>query len=211
MTNKERYKTLCEKEKTIPLFSQYWWMNTVCKENEWDVFLIGDEKNIIAAMPYYITIRNNKKIITKAKLTQNNGVWIKYPKNQKISSRLSYEERIINQVCDFIEMLSLDKYEQQYHYNFTNWLPFFWRYYKEITRYTYVIENTVNIEEIKKNYSSKIRNQINNAKKILKVEEKKDLINFYKINKLSFERQNIEIPYSFEFFKNLFKNFIFFT
>ncbi|WP_279117840.1 GNAT family N-acetyltransferase [Fusobacterium varium] len=205
MTNKERYKTLCEKEKTIPLFSQYWWMNTVCKENEWDVFLIGDEKNIIAAMPYYITIRNNKKIITKAKLTQNNGVWIKYPKNQKISSRLSYEERIINQVCDFIEMLSLDKYEQQYHYNFTNWLPFFWRYYKEITRYTYVIENTVNIEEIKKNYSSKIRNQINNAKKILKVEEKKDLINFYKINKLSFERQNIEIPYSFEFFKNLFK------
>lgn len=205
MTNKERYKILCEKEKTIPLFSQYWWMNTVCEENEWDVFLIEDEKNIIAAMPYYITIRNNKKIITKAKLTQNNGVWIKYPKNQKISSRLSYEERIINQVCDFIEILSLDKYEQQYHYNFTNWLPFFWRYYKEITRYTYVIENTVNIEEIKKNYSSKIRNKINNAKKILKVEEKKDLTNFYKINKLSFERQNIEIPYSFEFFKNLFK------
>ena len=125
MTNKERYKILCEKEKTIPLFSQYWWMNTVCKENEWDVFLIGDEKNIIAAMPYYITIRDNKKIITKAKLTQNNGIWIKYPENQKLSTKLSYEEKIIDQVCDFIESLSLDKYEQQYHYNFTNWLPFF--------------------------------------------------------------------------------------
>ena len=116
MTNKERYKILCEKEKTIPLFSQYWWMNTVCDENEWDVFLVGEGKNIIAAMPYFITIKDGKKIITKAKLTQNNGVWIKYPNNQKLNAKLSYEEKIIEQVCDFIESLSLSKYEQQYHY-----------------------------------------------------------------------------------------------
>lgn len=205
MTNKERYKILCEKEKTIPLFSQYWWMNTVCKEDEWDVFLVGDENNIIAAMPYYMTIRENKKIITKAKLTQNNGIWIKYPENQKLSTRLSYEEKIINQVCDFIESLSLDKYEQQYHYRFTNWLPFFWRYYKEITRYTYVIENTLDIKKIREEYSAKIRNQINNAKKILKVYETDDLEKFYFVNKLSFDRQNIEIPYSFEFFKKLYE------
>lgn len=205
MTNKERYKILCEKEKTIPLFSQYWWMNAVCKENEWDVFFVGDEKNTIAAMPYYITIRDNKKIITKAKLTQNNGIWIKYPSVQKISSKLDYEEKIINKVCDFIESLSLDKYEQQYHYRFTNWLPFFWRYYKEITRYTYVIENTTNMEKVREEYSSKIRNKINNAKKVLKVYESENLEKFYFVNKLSFDRQEIEIPYSFEFFKNLYK------
>lgn len=205
MTNKERYKILCEKEKTIPLFSQYWWMNAVCKEDEWDVFFVGDEKNTIAAMPYYITIRDNKKIITKAKLTQNNGIWIKYPSVQKISSKLDYEEKIINKVCDFIESLSLDKYEQQYHYRFTNWLPFFWRYYKEITRYTYVIEDTTNMERVREEYSSKIRNKINNAKKVLKVYEAEDLEKFYFINKLSFDRQGIEIPYSFEFFKNLYE------
>lgn len=205
MTNKEHYKILCEKEKTIPLFSQYWWMNTVCKENEWDVFLVGDEKNIIAAMPYFITMRDGKRLITKAKLTQNNGIWIKYPENQKIVSKLDYEEKIINKVCDFIESLSIDKYEQQYHYRFTNWLPFFWRYYREITRYTYVIEDTNNMEKIRSEYSSKIRNKINNAKKILKVYESEDLEKFYYVNKLSFDRQGIEIPYSFEFFKNLFK------
>ena len=204
-SNKERYRNLCEKEKTIPLFSQYWWMNTVCKENEWDVFLVGEEKNIIAAMPYFITIKDSKKIITKAKLTQNNGIWIKYPDNQKINTKLSYEEKIIDQVCDFIESLSLSKYEQQYHYSFINWLPFFWRYYKEITRYTFVIEDTSNIEKVRAEYSAKIRNQINNAKKILKISESEDLEKFYYVNKLSFDRQEIEIPYSFEFFKNLYE------
>lgn len=202
--NKELYKKFCEKEKTIPLFSQYWWMNTVCGEDEWDVFIIGDEKNIIATMPYYIITRDNQKIITRAKLTQNNGIWIKYPDNQKLSTKLSYEEKIIDQVCDFIESLSLNKYEQQYHYKFNNWIPFFWRQYKEITRYTYVIEDTSDIEKIRENYSAKIRNQIKSAKKILKVKEGKDLANFYRVNKLTFDRQGLKLPYEFDFLVRLF-------
>ena len=205
ITNKERYKILCEKEKTIPLFSQYWWMNAVCKEDEWDVFLIGDNLDIIASMVYFIKGDTKGKLITKAMITQNNGIWIKYPENQKITSKLDYEEKIINKVCDFIESLPIYKYEQQYHYNFTNWLPFFWRYYKEITRYTYVIEKEKSMEIIRSNYSSNARKNIKKAEKNLIVQEINDLEKFYYINELSFRRQEKNIPYSFEFFKNLYE------
>ena len=140
--NKERYKLFCEKEKNIPIFSQPWWLDVVCGEKNWEVCIIGEGKNILATMPYYLLKDEYGIKITKAKLTQNNGIYIKYPSNQKISSKLDFQEKIINEVCNYIESLDIYKYEQQYHYSFTNWLPFFWREYKEITRYTYVIENT---------------------------------------------------------------------
>ena len=206
MTNKERYKIFCEKERRIPLFSQYWWMNTVCNEEDWDVFLIGDDLNITASMPYYLKKDDKGILISKAMLTQNNGIWINYPNNQKITSRLDYEEKIINQVCDFIEGLPIYKYEQQYHYSFRNWLPFFWRYYKEITRYTYVIENTDDMNKVRENYSSKARNMVRKAKKSLVVCEGEDLDEFYRVNELSFLRQEKDIPYSFDFFKRLYQN-----
>ena len=116
MRNRERYKELCKKESTIPLFSQGWWLDAVCGENNWDVYIVGSNMDI--------------------KLTQNNGIWIKYPDGQGIISRQSYEEKIVNEICNFIESLGLIRYEQQYHYNFKNYLPFFWRQYKEIIKYT---------------------------------------------------------------------------
>ena len=54
MSDKETYKKLCETEgSTIPLFLQYWWMETVCKGKEWDVALVKEpDGTIAAAMPY---------------------------------------------------------------------------------------------------------------------------------------------------------------
>ena len=40
MGNKEIYRELCETEgSAIPLFLQYWWMETVCEGKQWDVLL----------------------------------------------------------------------------------------------------------------------------------------------------------------------------
>lgn len=202
MTNKERYNLFCKKEKDIPIFSQPWWMDIVCGENNWDVYLYGKENDILASCAYYLKKDENK--ITKALLTQNNGLLIKYPVNQKITSKLDFEEKIVNDFCEYLKGLNIKKYEQQYHYNFINWLPFFWQEYKELTRYTYVIENTSDLKKVKDNYSSNARKNINKAKKNLKVRETEDIKLFYKVNKMTFDRQNKEIPYTYELFKNLY-------
>ncbi len=204
MTNKERYRILCEKEKTIPIFSRAWWLDAVCGKDEWDVFLIGTGMDIKAALPYQIKENDKGKYIGRILLTQNNGLWIKYPQNQGHIARQSYEEKIVNEVCDYIEELKLFSYDQQYHYSFTNYLPFFWRYYKEVTKYTYVIEDTSDMDNVRGQYSSKLRNMLQKAQKRVRIIEAEDLELFYQINKMSFERQGIQIPYSFAFFSNLY-------
>ncbi len=204
MTDRERYQELCRRESTIPIFSQGWWLDTVCGMDNWDVYLVGKDMDIRASLVYSLQECCNGKSIGRISLTQNNGIWIKYPKAQGIIARQSYEEKIVNEICDFIENLGLIKYDQQFHYHFTNYLPFFWRYYKETTKYTYVIEDTSDMERVRLGYSSKLKNVLRKAEKYLHIEEETDLEEFYSINKMSFERQGIEIPYSFEYFKKIY-------
>lgn len=206
MTNKEKYAMFCNQENVyVPVFSKPWWLDAACGSENWDVYIVEKGGGYVAAMPYYMEERNGFKLITKAKNTQNNGILIAYPENQKYATRLEYEEKIINEVIEFIESLGIDKYEQQYHYSFQNWLPFFWNYYKEITRYTYVIEDTSDMDKVFAAYDSDVRKNLRKAQKIVHLCDREvKLDEFYKINKMSFERQGKEIPYSFEFVKNIY-------
>lgn len=207
MTNKEKYSIFCKNESVyVPIFSQPWWLDAACGEENWDVYVVEKGGSFVAAMPYYLENRNGYKIITKAKNTQNNGIIICYPPNQKYAAKLAYEEKIINEVIEFIENMGIDKYEQQYHYSFDNWLPFFWNYYKAMTRYTYVIEDTTDMEVVKKNYTTNIRKNLKKAQRCVHIrKEELSIEQFYEINKMSFDRQGKEIPYSLEFVQNIYK------
>lgn len=204
MNSKERYTDFC-KTAYVPIFSKPWWLDAAVGEENWDVFVLEKSGVFCAALPYYLTNRDGYKIITKAPNTQNNGIIINYPEGQKATTKLDYEEKCITACCDYIESLGLDKYEQQYHYSFQNWLPFFWRYYKEITRYTYVIDTSKSIEEIESGYATNLRNHIRKARKIVSLS--KDEISadrFFEVNRMSFNRQGREIPYSLDFVKRIY-------
>lgn len=205
MTDYERYRELCKREKTIPVFSQAWWLDAVCGKNQWSVYLIGNGMDIKASLVYKIVEDVEGRKIGRISLTQTNGIWIKYASGQGIISRQAYEEKIVNEMCDHIESLGLVKYDQQYHYQYTNFLPFFWRYYKEIIRYSYVIEDTSDMDVVRNSYSAKLRNMIRKAEKYLHVEEMTDAEEFYRINQMSFIRQGIDIPYNFEYFNDIYR------
>lgn len=206
MNQKEKYELFCNSGVYVPVFSKPWWMEAACGEENWNVYLVEKGGTPVAAMPYYIESKGGHKRITKAKNTQNNGIIIAYPKYQKYETKLSYEEKIIEDVIRFIESMDIDKYEQQYHYSFDNWLPFFWNGYEAVTRYTYVIDDTSDIEKVEENYSSAVRNKLRKAQKCVRLkDEELSVEDFFKINRLSFERQGKEIPYDLEFVKRIYE------
>ena len=84
MTERERYQELCRRESTIPIFSQDWWLDTVCGMDNWGVYLIGKDMDIKASLVYSLQECCNGKSIGRISLTQNNGIWIKYPKAHAI-------------------------------------------------------------------------------------------------------------------------------
>jgi hypothetical protein len=113
VTEKEKYREFCKKEKNIPIFSKDWWLDAVCGEENWDVVLFEKGGEIWASWPYYKVRKFSFNIITMPKLTQNMGIYIKYPHNQKYYKKLSWEKEIINTLLE--KLPKFDKFSQNFH------------------------------------------------------------------------------------------------
>ncbi len=204
MTDKQKYREFCKSEPNIPIFSKDWWLDSVCGENDWDVVLFEKGGEIWASLPYQKIKRAIFKIISMPKLTQTMGVYIKYPAKQKYYKKLSWEKEVIENLI--LNLPKVDYFLQNFDHSITNWLPFYWAGFEQTTRYTYIIEN-ISIEELEKNFETDIRRRRRKAYEIgIEIIESEDIEEFYRLNMMTFARQKIKIPYTFEFIRNLYIN-----
>lgn len=200
--NKRKYMKFCD-EVYIPIYSKPWWLDAICLPENWDVWLCEDNGKILAAMPYYSENRIGRKYITKAPLSQNNGIIFNHPENAKFVARAAFEEKVIDKACEFIKSLGLDVYEQQYQPSFTNWLPFFWNYYTATTRYTYVIEDTTNMEVIWSGITSKRRSVIKKGLKNSVLSTEMSIEDFYREHEKIYIKQGLSCPFSFDLWERV--------
>lgn len=201
MTDKEKYRRYCSLDASIPIFSKDWWLDAVCGEDNWDVALIENNEEIVASLPYYIKRKFGMKAITMPKLTQNTGIRIRYPKEQKQEHRLAYEKELIYKLVDKLPKTSI--FRQNFHYNFTNWQPLCWKGFKQTTCYTYVIDDLSNLELVFEGFSKTAKKNIRKAEEIVQVYSDDSIEAFCAMNKKVFEKQKIRYPHSIEFLKRL--------
>ena len=203
MTNKESYQSFVQLA-DIPIYSQPWWMDAICGTENWDVWLYRKGDEVLAAMPYYMEQRGPYRYITKAPLTQNNGIIFRHDKGAKLQKRASLEEKVIDAAALWLQDQNFDVYEQQYPHTFTNWQPFFWNRFKCILRYTYIIEDTSDLNQVMQGYSAKLRNDIKkgqrNTAEIVSLEPD----NFYREHEKIFAKQGLPCPFSYELWMRLY-------
>ena len=82
MDSKTTYDRFCEKT-YVPIYSKPWWLDAVCGADNWNVWIYKKGESVLAAMPYYFETRGEYKYITKATLTQNNGIIFTEDKERK--------------------------------------------------------------------------------------------------------------------------------
>ena len=119
-TNKDRYRELCVERKDIPLFMQSWWMDVVCKDNNWDVLIFERNNQILGVQVYYFIKKLGFKIIIQPQLTQYNGIWLNYSKNKSGNEIISFEKEVMTGLITQLEKLKFGYFDQNFHYSFTN-------------------------------------------------------------------------------------------
>ncbi|MDR2835443.1 MAG: GNAT family N-acetyltransferase [Bacteroidales bacterium] len=187
MTDKEKYRIICCKELTIPLYLRDWWLDCECGKNDWDVLIYYQEDEIEAVFPIYFPC---KKVIWMPYHTQTMGIWFN-PKFEttKYSKNLLRKQKI----CEyFIEHLpAFDFFQQIFHYSFTDWLPFYWKGFEQITRYNYILPNIKNTDELWSKLSKNIKRNIKKAKNKYQLEVRKNITinSFIEIYDKTFKRQ----------------------
>ena len=156
LSNKDKYRALCAREPSIPVFSKDWWLDSVAEDN-WDVVLVEKGNEIIASLPFVIKKRFGFRVITMPVLTQNLGPWFR-PSTAKYSKKLAEEKDLLQEL--YTQLPSYDQYHQNWHLSRTNWLPLYWLNYNQTVRYTYVIPDISNIETVIKEFEHSKRKNI---------------------------------------------------
>lgn len=201
MSLKNKYRELCQVEPTIPIFSRAWWLDAVCRE-DWDVCVVENGEHIVASMPYHIKKRLGFTLLTHPHETQTLGPWLRQTK-AKYTNRLGQEKDLLTALIE--QLPKFDHFHQNWHYINTNWLPFYWHGFEQTTRYTYRLPDLSDLNMVWKGFRENIRSDIRKAKNRFKITVTSDVSidDFLAINTKTFERQNIELPYSISFIKNL--------
>ncbi|MEG1254888.1 GNAT family N-acetyltransferase [Clostridium sp.] len=203
MSNKIKYIEFSNNCDEVNIFSQPWWLDVVVGEENWDVVISEKGGVIQGALPYYYVKKGKYLCINQPLLTPRHGIILNYPKNQKKTTKISFERKVIKELMEKLENLNLDSYNQNFSYNFKNWLPLYWKEFKQTTRYSYIINKNCDIEEVYNNIDSSTKNLIRKAEKSVIVKRDISIYDFYKINLMTYSRKNIQIPYSFKLVEDL--------
>ena len=201
MTAKEKYRDHCKKTAAISLFQQDWWFDAVCGVQNWDALICENNGNVIGMWAYPIKKKYHLKLISMPMLTPGIGPIITYFEGQKPASQLSHEQQILDELIN--QLPPFDLFDLYFLPLYKNHLSFYWKGFNQSTRYTYILKNLTDLDKVFEEFNSSIRTQIRKAEKEISITESEDVELFYKINTLTFKRQNKKIPYSIFYVKQI--------
>jgi len=183
------------------LFQQPWWLDAVVAE-QWDEVTVEKKGEIIARMAYVAIKRRGFRLLKMPQLTQTLGPWLR-PSQAKYANKLSEQKALMSELIQ--QLPPFDYFSQNFHYSITNWLPFYWQGFEQTTRYTYVIEDLTDINNIWDGMLPNIRTDIKKAKNRFGLQIRKDLgiDAFLAVNELTFSRQDMRLPYTRDFVRRL--------
>lgn len=202
--NRERYRQLCAKEPSMCIFLKDYWQDAVCQNDQWSAVLYEKGGNIMGSLVFCYQVRSRGISISQPIQTQTNGVWIKPFTGKNEYKRLEYEKEVFTGLITELEKLPLIHYSQTFTVEITNWLPFYWKGFRQSTRYTYRIPDISDPEAAIAGFSSGKRGNLNHALRSgLTVKYDLPAEEFYANHEMTLKKQGKTISYPYETLKKI--------
>lgn len=201
-TAKETYREFARCEPSLPIFSRDWWLDATAGPDAWDVVVVKKAGRVAASMPYMIRRFGWVKVFGQPALTQKLGPWFRAGEG-KTATRLTAEKELMQGLID--QLPRFDHFTQNWHYGCTNWLPFAWNGFRQTTRYTYVLADLRDPDEIWSGFQHNIRSECRKAWSRFGLQVRDDLPIevFLALNRMTFARQRMSSPYTEAFVRRL--------
>ena len=194
---------LCDKEPSIPIFANPWWLDAVVGSDGWGVVLIERGNHIEASLPYYKKSKWGIQVLTTPPLTPALGPWLREytAKSYKVISR---EKELLRTLYSLLP--KCDVYQQNWHVSRQNWQPLYWLGYSQTSSYTYRLEDLTDLDRVWAGMHQNTRNDIRKAGKrySLNVRPAKSVQEFTRVANKTFERQKLTAPYSNELIESIY-------
>lgn len=205
MNSKQKYIDLCLSDScsSIAIFSQYWWLDAVVGENNWDVALVEKDNKIVASLPYVIKHKYGLTILGQPPLTQTLGPWLRdQPANTKYTRLLENQKDLMSDLIN--QLPHHDFFLQNFSPEITNWLPWYWQGFYQTTAYTYRLKNLHDVNAIWEGLRENIRRDIRKARKRnIIIDNNATVEEFLPLQRQTFERQGKVSPISEDMIRRL--------
>lgn len=176
----------------IPIYFQPWYLDANCGSNLWKGLVYYHKGEPIAIMPYYERRKWGIPIIDMPHFTKYMGPWI-----IEGYRTLKWESKIFKYFIDHLPKVGM--FRQNFHPIIKNWLPFYWEGFRQTTAYTYRLNRDkegVLWAGLNRNVRRNIEGALNMG---ISIRESEDLKSFYELSTLSFDRQGLQIPYTYDY------------
>lgn len=196
MTALKNYRQLCAAAPDLPLFLQPWYLDAVCLDGAWDVVVVEKGGRPVAALPYFLKRKGPWRYVAMPQLTKMMGPYL-LPEYRNAR----HETGLLDELLD--QLPPLAAFEQDFNYTNTNWLPFYWRGFRQTTRYSYTLD-VRDLEKTRAGLAADYRNnKMPRAAEKVQVQTGDALPEFHRIHNRSFERQKMKAPVSWAFLSRL--------
>jgi hypothetical protein len=187
---KIEYKKFCEKTPDLPLFFESWWLDIVCGGTEnWTAILGKRGEETIGIWPIFLKKKWGSNFVAMPPLGRFFGPFF----SEKIRGQ---EDRFMKEMIEKLPKLAA--FEQDFYYSTQNWLPFFWKKFRQTTRYSYKISMINGLETAFQNIDADYRNnKIRKAEKIVSLRTNLSLADFWRVHEKSFERAGEKLAFDF--------------
>jgi hypothetical protein len=174
------------------LFQEDWWLEAVAP-GAWQTIVIGSGHDTQARLPVVLSRNALLATIRQPFLTQTLGPWYR-PTGGKTPHALSREHQLAQELV--AQLPRHDFFSMNFHHAITNWLPYTWMKFDVVPKVTYVIEKLGTKEELWEGLQPNIRREIKKAEKRVEVVRSDDVDLLIEMNRKTYFRQQLDIPYS---------------
>lgn len=174
------------------VFEQPWWLDIVAGSLWREIIIQNKNGDCIGRLPYMHSKQKFMNLCTVPPLTQQVGPWINVDSRMKRVAKLKHIKKVSEELIDRLSHYeNVDLYfNKRYEYV----LPFIWAGYSVEPRFTYVIDNLENLDLVKANMESKVRNLIKNAQKSIVVKDFISDDDLLRLLELTFAKQGRKLP-----------------
>lgn len=181
------------------IFQEPWWLDAVAP-GRWKSLEVLRGSELVARMPIVIQRKFGLTLIRQPPLTPMLGPWIRVG-GSSAARRLSEERRYYDDLID--QLPRWDYFEASFNHRLTNWLPFYWRNFKQTTRYTYILDDVSDLELLLRRVEGAVRTDIRKAQKQVSIRTDLPLDTLLDLVELTFRRQGRALPFPRELVRRI--------
>ena len=187
----QKYRSFCESQPGLPIYYQPWYLDGIAGAGGWDVLVVEAGSVTAAIMPFTLEKRFFWRMLRQPMIAKMSGPYLAPDfRGTKESSEILNRLIAALPAYDFLSV--------QCHYSLDNWMPFSWAGFEQTTKYSFLLDDLTDIDQVAQGINRNMRRNIRKAAAQLQVVHDLGLQEFYRLAGLSMQRKSMSLPYSFE-------------